>query len=56
MHERTRARQGSSSTLEPARIQHYLWRGGSLVRLVVGRATVPAAAIELLFGIAGGGT
>ena len=30
--------------------------GCSLGSLVVGRATVPAAAIELLFAIAGGGT
>ena len=35
---------------------YYLRRGCSLGSLVVGRATVPPAAIERLFDIAGGGT
>ena len=52
MHERTRARQGRSSALEPARVQYYLRRVGSLGSLVVGRAVVRAA--RLFLGIAGG--
>ena len=46
----------ADSGVEIDRIQYYVWPGGSLGRFVVGRVTVPAATIELVFGIAGGGT
>ena len=47
----------ASSSLGHAKAdRYYLRRGCSLWSLVVGRATVPAAAIKLLFDIAGRGT
>ena len=54
MRESTRACQGHSSVLEPARVQYYLRRGCSWGNFAAGRATVPAAVIELFYGIAGG--
>ena len=54
MRESTRSCQGRSSVLKAARVQYYLWRGCSLGNFAVGQATVQAAAIELLYGIAGG--